>query len=77
MAPEGCAIDDERGMARRRIPDSGRHEERAATCADEVERIRGVPTDEPSFRAYDLNQRLDPTREMIFSPDDLARVLHR
>ena len=37
----------------------------------EVERIRGVPTDEPSFRAYDLNQRLDPTREMIFSPDDL------
>ena len=38
-----------------------------AECA----RIAGVPTDEPSFRAFDLNQNLDPTREMIFSPDDL------
>ena len=30
-----------------------------------------MPTDEPSFRAYDLNQALSPTREMILSPDDL------
>ena len=28
-------------------------------------------SDEPSFRAYDLNARLDPTKEMIFSPDDI------
>ena len=32
----------------------------------EVERVRGAPHDEPSFRAYDLNQNLDPTREMIW-----------
>ena len=37
----------------------------------EVERVRGAPGDEPSFRAFDLNQNLDPTREMILSPDDL------
>ena len=38
----------------------------------EVNRIRsGAPADEPSFRAYDLNQNLSPVREMILSPDDL------
>ena len=42
-----------------------------ATLAQEVNRIRGAPTDEPSFRAYDLNEALSPTREMILSPDDL------
>ena len=31
----------------------------------------GAAGDEPSFRAFDLNQSLDPTREMICSPDDL------
>ena len=39
--------------------------------AHEVNRVRGAPADEPSFRAFDLNQNLDPTREMILSPDDL------
>ena len=39
--------------------------------AQEVNRVRGAPSDEPSFRAFDLNQNLDPTREMILSPDDL------
>ena len=38
----------------------------------EVDRIRGAPGDEPSFRAYDLNEALSPTREMICSPDDLT-----
>ena len=37
----------------------------------EVERIAGAPGDEPSFRAYDLNEPLSPVRQMIFSPDDL------
>ena len=37
----------------------------------EVELIRGAPGDENSFRAWDLNQPLSPTREMILSPDDL------
>ena len=37
----------------------------------ESERVQHVPSDEPSFRAYDLNARLDPAKEMILSPDDL------
>ena len=37
----------------------------------ESNRVQYVPSDEPSFRAYDLNCRLDPAKEMIFSPDDL------
>ena len=40
-----------------------------AECA----RIQHAPGDEPSFRAYDLNQPLNPTREMILSPDDLRK----
>ena len=38
----------------------------------EVARVAGVASDEPSFRAYDLNLALSPTREMVCSPDDLA-----
>ena len=38
---------------------------------EEVERVKGVPSDEPSFRALDLNLALSPTREMVCSPDDL------
>ena len=37
----------------------------------EVLRVQGVPSDEPSFRALDLNLALSPTREMVCSPDDL------
>ena len=33
--------------------------------------MAGVASDEPSFRAYDLNQALSPTREMVCSPSDL------
>ena len=39
----------------------------------ECDRIQHAPGDEPSFRAYDLNQPLNPTREMILSPDDLRK----
>ena len=55
---------------RRRTLGSGRSN-RGRTCGPEVERIRGAPADEASFRAFDLNQNLSPTREMILSPDDL------
>ena len=37
----------------------------------EVLRVQGVPSDEPSFRALDLNLALSPTREMVCTPDDL------
>ena len=70
-APEGAAIDDESAWAAAN-PGLGTIKQRAYLRA-EVERIRGAPGDEPSFRAFDLNQNLDPTREMILSPDDLRR----
>ena len=69
QAPEGCAVDDESAW---RAANPGLGSVKAvAYMRSEVERIRGVPTDEPSFRAFDLNQRLDPTREMICVPADL------
>lgn len=37
----------------------------------ESRRVVHVPSDEPSFRAFDMNARLDPAKEMILSPDDL------
>ena len=70
-APEGAAIDDESAWEAAN-PGLGTIKQRAYLRA-EVERIRGAPGDEPSFRAFDLNQNLDPTREMILSPDDLRR----
>ena len=68
-APEGCSIDDESAWAAAN-PALGTIKQRGYMRA-EVERIRGAPADEPSFRAFDLNQQLSPTREMICSPDDL------
>ena len=68
-APAGAAIDDESAWAAAN-PGLETIKSRAYMRA-EVERIRGAPADEPSFRAFDLNQNLDPTREMILSPDDL------
>ena len=70
-APEGCRIDDESAWAAAN-PGLGTIKSRGYMRA-EVERIYGSPADEPSFRAFDLNQNLDPTREMICSPDDLRQ----
>ena len=42
-----------------------------AYMQSEVERIRAVPSDEPSFRALDLNLEISPIREMVCTPDDL------
>ena len=39
----------------------------------EARRVSHVPSDEASFRAFDLNARLDPTREMIMLPTELQR----
>ena len=68
-APEGCAIDDQAAWAAAN-PGLGSIKQRGY-MAQECNRVRGAPSDEPSFRAFDLNQNLDPTREMILSPDDL------
>ena len=68
-APDGCELDDE-GAWQAANPGLGTIKLRSYMAA-EVERIRGAPGDENSFRAWDLNQRLDPSREMLCSPDDL------
>ena len=70
-APDGCAIDDQAAWALAN-PGLAAGIKQAGYMGHEVNRIRsGAPGDEPSFRAYDLNQNLSPTREMILSPDDL------
>ena len=69
-APDGSPIDDEKGWHAAN-PGLSCGIKSLAYMRAEVERIRGAPGDENSFRAYDLNQALDPTREMILSPDDL------
>ena len=70
-APDGCAIDDQAAWAAAN-PGLAAGIKQTAYMGHEVNRIRsGAPADEPSFRAFDLNQNLSPVREMILSPDDL------
>ncbi len=69
-APAGAAIDD-RAAWHAANPGLAAGIKQIAYMEAEVARIRGAPGDEPSFRAFDLNQSLDPSREMICSPDDL------
>ena len=68
-APDDCAIDDPAAWAAAN-PALGMVKSRAYMRA-EVLRVQGVPSDEPSFRALDLNLEISPTREMICTPDDL------
>ena len=70
-APDGCKLDDP-GAWEAANPGLGTIKLRSYMFA-EVERIRGAPGDENSFRAFDLNQSLSPTREMLCSPDDLRQ----
>ena len=72
-APEGCAIDDEEAW-RAANPTLGQIKQ-LNYMRMEVRRIKSAPGDEPSFRAYDLNQKLSPTREMIFTPSDLKKCI--
>ena len=68
-AAAGCELDDEQAW---QAANPGLDSIKArAYMRAEVERIRGAPGDENSYRAYDLNQGLSPTAEMICSPDDL------
>ena len=69
-APADCELDDKAAWAAAN-PGLACGIKQASYMAAEVERVRGAPGDEPNFRAFDLNQALDPTREMILSPDDL------
>ena len=68
-APADCAIDDEAAWSAAN-PALGLVKSLAYMRA-EVLRVQGVPSDEPSFRALDLNLEISPVREMVCSPDDL------
>jgi len=68
-APDGCELSDKKAW-RAANPGLGTIKS-LEYMRSEVERIKAVPSDEASFRAYDLNQQLDPQSEMICSPDDL------
>lgn len=68
-APDDCDIDD-RAAWYAANPTLGTIKQLSYMEA-EVARIQGAPSDEPSFRAFDLNQKLDPSREMLCSPSDL------
>ena len=68
-APDDCAIDDRSAWAAAN-PGLGTIKQLGYMVA-ECARIQHAPGDEPNFRAFDLNQNLSPSREMIFSPDDL------
>ena len=68
-APAECKIDDEAAW---RAANPGLGTIKAVDyMRAEVLRVAGVPSDEPSFRAYDLNLALSPTREMVCTPSDL------
>ena len=68
-APADCAIDDEAAW-RAANPALGLVKSPSYMRA-EVLRVQGVPSDEPSFRALDLNLEISPVREMVCTPDDL------
>ena len=68
-APADCAIDDEAAW-RAANPALGLVKS-IEYMKNEVTRVAGVPSDEPSFRALDLNLEISPVREMVCTPDDL------
>ena len=68
-APADCEIGDEAAW-RAANPGLGTIKS-ADYMVAEVERVTGCPSDEPSFRALDLNQEISPTREMVCTPNDL------
>ena len=68
-APDGCDIANEAAW-RAANPGLGTIKSLDYMRA-EVARVRGAPSDEPSYRAYDLNQALSPTREAVCTPADL------
>ena len=70
-APDDCALDDESAWYTAN-PTLGSIKQ-LSYMEDEVQRIKGAPGDENSFRAFDLNQLLSPTREMVCTPDDLRK----
>ncbi len=68
-APDDCEIDDRKAWAAAN-PGLGTIKQLSYMQA-EVERVKHVPADEPSFRAFDLNLPHNPSREMVCGIADL------
>ena len=70
QAPEDAALDDPAGWHAAN-PGLKAGIKSLSYMADEARRVLLSPTDQASFRAFDLNQPQSPTREMIMAPSDL------
>ena len=70
-APDECELTDEAAW-RAANPGLGTIKS-IEYMRDEMARVAGVPSDEPSFRALDLNLEISPTREMVCAPEDLRK----
>ncbi len=68
-APAGSALDD-REAWRAANPTLG-VVKMESYMVGQVRRLAGAPLDEADFRAFDLNEELNPSREMILAPSDL------
>ena len=69
-APEDCALDDPAAWHAAN-PGLKAGIKSMDYMRDEARRVLLSPTDQSSFRAFDLNQPQSPSREMIFAPSDL------
>ena len=69
-APSDAALDDPGGWHASN-PGLKAGIKSIAYMQDEARRVLLSPTDQASFRAFDLNLPQSPTREMIFAPSDL------
>lgn len=72
-APEDCELDD-RSAWYAANPGLGSIKS-LSYMEDESLRVLAVPPDQSSFRAFDLNQPLDPSREMICSVNQWSRCV--
>ena len=70
QAPDDCALDDPAAWHAAN-PGLRAGIKSIAYMRDEARRVLLSPTDQASFRAFDLNQPQSPSREMIFPPSDL------
>ena len=70
QAPEDCELDDPAAWHAAN-PGLKAGIKSLAYMRDEARRVLATPSDQASFRAFDLNLPQDPSREMIFGPSDL------
>ena len=70
VAAADCAIDDPAAWAAAN-PGIACGIKQASYMVDEARRVAVTTSDEASFRAFDLNQAVEPTKEMVCSVSDL------